>query len=301
MIRITSSGLHVSVGGPVVYLDNWAIYDLAENDLERRWRFLEAVHSGIDLLFSVTNAAELSGPHGRSAEVVREFLDAIGPHWFPAPLDATAVVKREMAGERPELACIDQNFFKSYVARQMRPYVSDPAKLVEVSDRLFRLGPVLDWVGPQRESISEGSAEFDAMIKGRMLVVREMSRRDRESFDRRFPARPLDSRRRAGFVYANLLRIMALDADSLKKGDGLDFCHTVVGFAYASFAALDKHWKRRVANLPPNPLARVYSAGELDQMVTDMESWHGSGGARDPAAKIEVRSVGGIHGNFQTR
>jgi hypothetical protein len=82
------------------------------------------------------------------------------------------------------------------------------------------------------------------------------------------PARP------AFFVYWNLLRVMSVDAASLKKGDGLDFCHTVMACAFASLAALDKHWKRRVAHLPkPNRLARVYSRPELDQMVIDMESW----------------------------
>jgi hypothetical protein len=67
MIRATSAPdgpfltVTASVSGPVVYLDNWAIYDLAEGDPHRRKRFIEAM-LGMDLLFSVTNAAELSGP-----------------------------------------------------------------------------------------------------------------------------------------------------------------------------------------------------------------------------------------------
>ena len=32
--------LNASVSGPVVYLDNWAIYDLAEGDSTRRKRFI---------------------------------------------------------------------------------------------------------------------------------------------------------------------------------------------------------------------------------------------------------------------
>jgi len=64
-----------------------------------------------------------------------------------------------------------------------------------------------------------------------------------------------------------------LEANSLKKGDGMDFCHAVIACALSSFAALDTHWKRRFASLPPNRLARVYSPLELDQMVTDMELW----------------------------
>jgi len=43
--------------------------------------------------------------------------------------------------------------------------------------------------------------------------------------------------------------------------------------AYANFAALDKHWKRRIANLPkPNSLARIYYEPELALMIADVES-----------------------------
>ena len=88
MIRATSETdgafltVNASVSGPVVYLDSWAIGYLAEGDLQRRRRFIEAMR-GMDLLFSVTNAAELSGPQGRSADMVRAFLDEIGPRWVP--------------------------------------------------------------------------------------------------------------------------------------------------------------------------------------------------------------------------
>jgi len=47
-----------------------------------------------------------------------------------------------------------------------------------------------------------------------------------DSFD---PAHP------AYFVYYGLLRIMAIEAKSLTKGDGLDFCHAVMGCAFANF------------------------------------------------------------------
>lgn len=67
---------------------------------------------------------------------------------------------------------------------------------------------------------------------------------------------------------------MVVEDNPLKKGDWMDFCHAVVACAFASFATLDKHWKRRVEGLPkPNRIARVYSAAELDAMVTEMESW----------------------------
>ena len=80
--RGDGQGVVASVSGLVVYLDNWAIYDLAEGDSCRRMRFVRAINNGADLLFSKANGAELSGPAGESADVVRAFLNELGPHWF---------------------------------------------------------------------------------------------------------------------------------------------------------------------------------------------------------------------------
>jgi hypothetical protein len=275
VIRATANqnGLifNASVNGPVVYLDNWAIIRLAKEDQSRRSRFIEAIHSGFELLFSVTNVVELSGPQGRSADLVRAFLDEIGPHWFPAKLNVTEVVAREHNGERPDAACIDKEFFKSHLADLMR---NDARKVIGLSDDFFRLGPIMDRVGPQRESLCKSAAQFDELLRTKMSIVRDRSKRDPLWFDRRFPRVPFNPTRPAFFVYSNFLRIMAVEANSLKAHDGLDFCHAVMACAFASFATLDTQWKRRVASLPtPNRLALVYSEPELDQMVTDMESF----------------------------
>jgi hypothetical protein len=46
--------------------------------------------------------------------------------------------------------------------------------------------------------------------------------------------------------------------------------------AFATFGAIDKQWKRRIAALPtPNQLARIYQEPELDQMI-DFESGDGT-------------------------
>src|SRR2546427_3374023 len=222
MIRATANvdGLtfHASVSGPVVSLDNWAFMNLAKGDPSRRQRFLGAIHSGVDLLFSVTNAAELSGPQGRSADVVRAFLDEIGPRWFPAKHDATEVVKLEMEGKAPDAVCIDQHFLKSYVADLLCPYTPGCGKVIGLSDDFFRLGPIMDRVGPQRESIYKSSASFDELLKNKMRAVRALSKRHPLLLDKKFPWIPFNSARPACFAYFNLLRIMAVDASSLKRG-----------------------------------------------------------------------------------
>lgn len=277
MIRATASAdgpimtLNATVSGPVVYLDNWAIYDLAEGDSSRRRRFIEAMHSGMDLLFSVTNVAELWGPQGQSAKAVRKFLDDVGPHWIPVELSPVDVIQRELNGADPNSACISETFLKSYIAHRMR---MQTGKVIILSDDFFCLGAILEYVDPQRESLRGGSAEFDDMLKSKMSSVLDRSKQDPDWLDKAFPVIPFNPRRRAFFVYQNFLRIMAVDADSLKKGDGMDFCHAVMACAFGSFATLDKRWKCRADSLPkPNELPRIYGPLELEQMVTDMELW----------------------------
>ena len=133
---------------------------------------------------------------------------------------------------------------------------------------------MLDALGPQRASIYATSAEFDELLERKMMQVHALSRRDPLLLDKKFPKIPFNPARPACFVYFNLLRVMAIEANSLKQGDGMDFCHAVMACSFASFATLDSGWKRRVASLPtPNRIARIYGPADLDQMVTDMESW----------------------------
>lgn len=279
MIRATANAdgplftLNASVSGPSVYLDNWAIGELAEGDPSRRSRFIDAMR-GMDLLFSVANAAELSGPQGRSAEAARTFLDEIGPRWIPVELSVVDVIQRELNGIDPNSACISERFLKSYVAELVRSYTPGSGKVIIQSDDFFHLGAILDYVGSQRESICIGSAESDEVLGDAIGRQVGKCKQDKGWLNKRFPLIPFNPSLRASFVYHNLLRILVHDATSFKKGDAMDFCHAVMACAFASFATLDKHWKRRVESLPkPNQLARVYSPLELDQMVLDMEWW----------------------------
>ena len=202
---------------------------------------------------------------------MRKFLDDIGPRWFPVELSPIDVIQRELNGVDPNAVCISERFLKSYVAHLMR---MQTGKVIVLSDDFFCLGAMLDCLGPQRDSLREGSADFDDMLKKNMSTVRDRSKQDPMGLDRAFPWISFHPTRRAFFVYRNFLRIMAMDANSLKKGDGMDFCHAVMACAFGSFATLDKRWKGRAESLPkPNQLARIYCPLELDQMVADMEWW----------------------------
>lgn len=274
MIRATSSTdgpaftLNTTVSGLAVYLDNWAVIDLAEGDPSRRRRFIEAVCTGGDLLFSVANAAELAGQQGASVNIVKTFLDELGSHWFPVELNTVEVVQREQEGKGPAESCLSQDFMRDYFKVLMRDCSPSNGKLIDLSDNFFRLGAVLDWVGPQRDSIREQAGKLDETLKNLICKVRPKFNRNP------LPALPFNPSKRAGFTSFNLVRTLIVESGQLKPGDGLDFSHAVIGSAFASVAALDKHWKRRIEGLPkPNGLAHIYSAPELDKMVTDIESW----------------------------
>jgi hypothetical protein len=262
----------LSVGGLAVYLDNWAILDLAKHNPARRQRFIDAMRAGADLMFSVTNAAELSGPQGRSADLVKEFLNEIGPRWFPTELDVMEVCKRESQGASPDACCVAKDFLKAYVASRM----SATKGVVSLSEDIFCLGPLLDFLSSQRDSIRNTANEFDALMKALLLECRVEYERNSAWLDQHFPQpRRFSDSRRATFVLGNLLRNLIVEAKSqpLKPHDALDLCYAVMASAFASLGAVDKHWKRRLDALPhPHRLARIYCQPQLDQMVSDLES-----------------------------
>lgn len=264
-----------SLKGVAVYLDNFALIEFAKGDRARRQRLVSAFYKGADLAFSVTNAAELVGPQGQQVAELKAFLDEIGPNWFPLQLNAHSVVMRELEGHAPGDSCVAEDFMKQYFAARTVGYTRGSGKIINLSESFFSLGAVLDWLAPERARILENAEQFDQIISQRINNYRLNFERDASSLDQRFPAVVFDPKKPAVFAYLNLIRTLVLEAKQykLKKGDGLDFCHAVMGSAFASVAALDKHWKRRVDGLPqPNQLARIYYEPQLDEMVDVIES-----------------------------
>lgn len=91
------------------------------------------------------------------------------------------------------------------------------------------------------------SAEFDTMLIEGVKKCRVKSKRDQNWLNIALPVRHIEPRKPATFAYYHLMRNLIGDrGDTLKQGDGNDFFHSVMASAYASFAALDQHWKRRI-------------------------------------------------------
>ena len=80
--------LSAVVRGIAVYLNNFAIIQIAQGSQKRRDRFLSCLSDeSADLLFSVANSIDLVG----SNKTVKAFLKEIANHWFPVDLSVNEV------------------------------------------------------------------------------------------------------------------------------------------------------------------------------------------------------------------
>lgn len=102
----------------------------------------------------MSNAAELSGPQGKSFLGIRAFMDGLGPYWFPVELDPFVVIGREKEGKASDQCCFCDRFLKDYTSARWGKV--PPGEIIGVSDETFALGHLMDWVAPQRDSIARG-------------------------------------------------------------------------------------------------------------------------------------------------
>jgi hypothetical protein len=164
--------MHASVTGFPVYLDNFAIKELAKGDPARRRRFIAALDRGVEVMFSVANAAELSGPQGPSFDKMRVFLDEIGPRWFPVEFDPQICIEREKKG--PATCCFSEHLLKCFTATHIKR--SPTIKIEDLPAALpadfFRLGLFMDWLAPQRQEITEGKAQLGRRLKDQIMEHR---------------------------------------------------------------------------------------------------------------------------------
>jgi hypothetical protein len=257
-----------------VYLDNDSLIRLANHCESRRRRFVDVVRRRGALLFSITNAIEIAGPQGASADAIRTFLNSIGPHWIPLALSPFGVARREQAGGIGR-APVSPEFMDGYVKERMADLSPSGRAVISLSEEFFQLGAVLDWVQQNRERMRAHGLKLDGMLREFLGKARMNYEREPGSLDRAYPPISFSSLRPANFALNHLLRLLVKEGKAyhFKAHDGPDFCHVVLASAYGSVATLDKHWKRRVEALPtPNGLAKIYYQPQLDEFVDLLES-----------------------------
>ena len=268
-------GMTASVNGLTVFLDNFAIIGLAKGDPKLRRRFIATQDRGVEVLFSVSNAAELSGPQGDSFTMIRQFLDEIGTHWFPVEFDPEECIKRER--QLQELPFFCEGLLKTFTAERLRrsPEIKIADLPASLPSDFFRLGLFMEWLAPQRDEIIDAKHQLDLSLRDQIMAHWARYQEIPGWLEANLPELAFMVDRPATYVYGNLLRLLVREAKGRKimPNDGIDFGQAVIGTAYAFIATLDKHWKRRVeAILPkPNKLARIYYRPELEKMVRDIE------------------------------
>jgi hypothetical protein len=234
-----------TVNGLPVYLDNFAIIELSKEG-ELQDRFIASLDAGADLMFSTVNAVELVGPQGGSSDRVRRFLDRVEAHWFPVGIGTGGILAAEAVGR--ESGCVSGEFVKAFFDDRTAGIGPGSGKLIVLNSEFFRLGSVLDWLAPQRENVRVDAAAFDAVLIPGIEKARSECDADPTLLDRAFPVTQFAPAKPATFVQINLTRQLIEEAKGyrLKKGDGADFHHVLMGVAFSSFAVVDKHWKRRL-------------------------------------------------------
>jgi hypothetical protein len=268
-------GIRATVRRLGIHLDNFAIIGFATGDVARRDRLISVFQAGADLMFSPANAAEIIGPdRPNSIAAIRDFLDSVGPFWFPVEgADLAGILEREAAGANRSDACLSTWFIQQFFAgRSIQLHGEQRQGLV--SPDYFRLGFILDWLGPHRADIRRRVDAFDASLASKLVQLRRAYEKNRHGLDWHLPDPKWEPSRPATFAWNGLVRGLVLEAKAFqyKRGDGVDLCHAIAGASFANFATLDKQWKRRVQNLPrPNQLAQVYYEPELDELVKDVE------------------------------
>lgn len=261
--------LAASVGGTAVYLDSFAVSSLATSDSSLRQRFIAAIHSGADLVFSIAHAIELS-----NSNRVKAFLDELGDRWYPIEMVLQKVLDREDKGESLGKCCFDEDILKAYFAARTSGCVPGSGRVIDLSEGFFRLGAFVDWLAPRRDQHLTLCRGMDAILKDGIALLRAKAKQQPSWLNGAMPLFPFNSSRSVRFAYTNLLRGLISDRGyQIKKGDGVDFHHAVMAAAISSFATLDKQWKRRLEDLPkPNKVPRIYYEPEIPAMITDIES-----------------------------
>lgn len=262
------------VRGIAIYLDTFAFKSLARGDPSLRQRFIAAVNGGADLLFSVTNALEICGAAGASSEALRTFLNDLGPNWYPIDMSLDEVMKREQQGLPPGACCVDEDLIRAFFSNRTCEHAPGSGRVIDLSGAFFQLGAFVDWLAPQRKYFLDQRRIFDDALREKIPLLRAKHKQNRGWLDRAMPEPQFHPSRAATFAYWSFMRDLVRDSGyQIKKGDAMDFHHAVMAFAFANFAAVDKNWKRRIANLPkPRRTPRIYYEPELAAVVADIES-----------------------------
>ena len=257
--------IHVSCERPPrIYFDQFALYHFSSRPLDQE-RFLRLFERKGELLFSHINMFEVASLRGRSASLVRNFLAAIGGNWVPIEFDAFKVTTELLTwspnGGTPHPALGGSLLQTIYEAS---PGPVDNIELAALVDRFVAEDP-------------RRNAEFMAFCKKTMAANIDVWRgrylADPSNVEAQFPI--VTGMGPVMKIFTALLRVIVKESKShaWMPNDAFDFVHCVVPLACSDIIFLDKHWKRRVQQLPADVQPkRIYYGQEVEDFLKDFES-----------------------------
>ena len=209
--------------GVAVYLDNWAIIELANGDAKLRERFVTALKACGSLLFSFTNSIELGEAEGEPANRVRTFLDEIGAHWIPIELNPWTVMDREVGSQTQPTPCISMLFIEAFVKDRMYEQSPEGSRVVDLSpESFFKLTSVMKWANAKKEGTRKGTDEIDQALIKRVADDYVRYGKDPWHLDNAIPNERYSKEMPTRFALLQLLRLLVGESKqfTLKKGDG---------------------------------------------------------------------------------
>src|SRR5262249_9777364 len=123
--------VHMSSRQPMIYLDQWAIYRLANNEVWKA-RLTSILSTRGTVYLSWMNIAEIATTSPDTSNRIRALLYDVCENWLLIDSNFNEVVEKESAGAQTSSPCLDENFLKQYY-----PYIhGGPLTLGTVVDLL---------------------------------------------------------------------------------------------------------------------------------------------------------------------
>ncbi len=178
---------------PSIYLDHDSFDELVRRD-PLRDRFLNAFRSKGTLLFSWTHVLDLSSAQGRTADLLRSFLESIGPFWIPLEMNPFQMLRKEHGiGAENSSPCVSETLLRAYY-----PYIHGGP---------LTLAKIIDLNATDRDAVQHELARLKTEITAMIERWRAEYVADPARLDRMFPRLPFDAAKPGTFVFRELGRI----------------------------------------------------------------------------------------------
>lgn len=227
---------------PVVYLDQWALRDIAKGSHQRFTEVL--LRRGGTLALSALHLMESAKISSRpTREGIERLLASVCPHLCFIQPKAGRVVDQEdalLTGRSFVGPQFDDAFLEVFVLRGRtgRDYRGlNPAGLLS---ELREVGPLGEQVGLIVQKLH---ATFDEdLTHRRERYARDAGARHRVRRPPKGPPMPFPTR----FLFEELLNSLVRDRMTMAPNDWMDFFHSVVPVSYCNFVLLDRRWHAKV-------------------------------------------------------